>query len=67
MDGELVRVWVTAPPVDGAANAAVEAALAEALGVAKRAVAVVRGQGGRTKQLRVDGLSEDEARARLTT
>lgn len=52
-DGVL-RVWVTAPPEDGRANAAVLAALAEALGVAKSRLSLVRGASGRDKRVRLD-------------
>jgi uncharacterized protein (TIGR00251 family) len=46
--GALV-VRVTAPPVDGRANDAVVALLAEAMGVPRRAVRVESGATGRTK------------------
>src|SRR5262245_27489652 len=63
-DGALA-VRVTAPPVEGAANAAVSALLAEALDVAPSRVRVVRGAQGRDKLVRVSGLSRAELRARL--
>ena len=47
-DGALV-VRVTAPPVEGAANEAVIRAIAEALAVAPRDVAIERGGAGRHK------------------
>jgi uncharacterized protein (TIGR00251 family) len=53
--GDRLRVAVTAPPVDGAANAAVIEALAAAFGVRRAAVAVVRGETGRRKTVRIDG------------
>jgi uncharacterized protein (TIGR00251 family) len=62
-DALLVRV--TAPPVDGAANAAVSALLARALEVAPSTVRVVRGERGRDKLVRINGLTLTEARARL--
>lgn len=57
-----LRVSVTAAPVDGAANEALIALLADALGVPKRAVRITRGERGRTKSIRVEGL--DPARVR---
>jgi uncharacterized protein len=51
-----VVVRVTAPPVDGKANAALCALVAERAGVPKSAVSVVRGQAARDKVLRVDGV-----------
>ncbi len=51
-DGAL-RVRLHAPPVDGKANLALQAWLAEVLGVPKSAVELVRGASARRKQLRV--------------
>lgn len=59
----LVRVM--APPVDGAANAAVVSLIARALGVRPSAIRVVRGDRGRDKWLRVDGLTIAAIRERL--
>jgi uncharacterized protein len=53
--GERLRVAVTAPPVDGAANAAVMEALAEAFGLRPRDVTILRGQTGKRKTVRVAG------------
>ena len=62
--GTLV-VQLAAPPVDGAANAELVATLARALGVAKRDVTIVRGEGARSKLVEVRGLSAAELQARL--
>lgn len=61
----VLALRVTAPPVEGEANRAVEALLAGALGVRRSAVTVVRGERGRDKLVRVAGLTDDEVRARL--
>jgi uncharacterized protein (TIGR00251 family) len=63
-DGVLA-VRVTAPPVDGRANRAVTALLADALGVRPSAVSVAAGERGRDKLVRVAGLAERAVRARL--
>ena len=55
-DGRL-KVQLAAPPVDGEANAALVAFLADALGVKKGAVALLRGDTGRRKTVRVDGVT----------
>jgi uncharacterized protein len=47
-DGEF-DVWVTAPAVEGRANAALLALLAARLGLRPRDVALVRGERGRQK------------------
>ena len=61
MEGRL-KLAVTAPPVEGEANAAVCALIAKALGVAKSAVTVVRGESGRRKTVRVVGVGADAVR-----
>jgi uncharacterized protein (TIGR00251 family) len=63
-DGTLT-VRVTAPPVDGRANAAVGTLLAAALGVPASAVRVLRGEHGRDKLVRVTGLTPAQIRRRL--
>jgi len=44
-----LRVRLTTPPVDGAANVALLAFLADLLGLPKRSVTLVRGERGREK------------------
>ena len=56
---------VSAPPVEGAANEAVLALLADTLDVPGRAVTLVSGEFGRLKRLRIEGLGVDQVRARL--
>lgn len=61
-----VKVWVTAAPADGEANAAVCEFLAKALGLPKSAVSIVRGHTARTKRIRIDGIEPSEALKRLS-
>jgi uncharacterized protein (TIGR00251 family) len=63
--GGAVVIRVSAPPVEGKANEAVEKLIADKLGAPKSAVAIVRGDSSRDKLVRIDGLSADEARTRL--
>ncbi len=65
LQGEALKVRITAPPVDGEANAALVRFLAKRLGVPRGAVTVVRGQTGRRKTLRIEGLSAEVVRERL--
>jgi uncharacterized protein (TIGR00251 family) len=59
--GDALKVRLQAPPVDGAANEALVAFLADELGVPKRDVRVVTGHTARTKVVEVVGI--DRARA----
>ncbi len=59
MYGDALKVQVSAPPVEGAANAAVVEILAAWLGVPRKAVEIVRGQTGRDKIVAVT--SDDPA------
>jgi uncharacterized protein len=57
--GDALKVRLTAPPVDSAANDALIALLAEALGVARRDVQIVAGATSRTKLVEVAGVSSE--------
>jgi uncharacterized protein YggU (UPF0235/DUF167 family) len=63
-DGALV-VRVTAPPVDGRANAALCRLIAKRAGVGVRSVSVLQGAGSRNKLVRVDGIVEEDLRRAL--
>jgi uncharacterized protein len=63
--GSAIRVRLTAPPVDGAANDALLRFLASRLEVARSALNLVSGHTGRTKVVAVDGLSAGEVGRRL--
>lgn len=63
--GDAVVIRITAPPVDGKANAALCAFVADRAGVAKGAVSVIRGESGRDKLLRVEGVDVEALRASL--
>lgn len=64
-DGRLV-VRVAAKPIDGKANTALCALIAERAGVAKVAVSVVRGVAARDKVVRVEGVIGPALRAMLS-
>jgi uncharacterized protein (TIGR00251 family) len=55
--GDRLKIAVTAPPVDGEANAAVVELVAAELGVARGAVEVVAGHASRRKTVRVRGVA----------
>jgi uncharacterized protein YggU (UPF0235/DUF167 family) len=56
--GDALRVAVSEPPVDGAANEGCARALASALGIRRAAVALDPASTGRRKRVRIDGDSE---------
>lgn len=63
--GDAVKIRLTAPPVEGAANEALVAFLADRLDVPKSAVRITRGLRGRTKTVEVHGVDPRAARQRL--
>lgn len=65
MLGAELKVSVTAPPVDAAANQALLELLAERLDCPRGAVRLVRGQTSRHKQVAVHGLSAEQVWQRL--
>ena len=60
-----VRVALTAPPVDDAANKALCVVMAKELELPRRLVTVVSGQKSRDKLLRIEGATAVQVRDRL--
>ena len=60
-----LRVRLTAPPVEGAANAALIEFIADRLKVRKSAVSIVSGEKSRNKIVRVSGLRGEQIKAAL--
>ncbi len=52
--GNSLKVRITAPPVDGRANAHLIKYLAKAFGVPRARVTLLAGESGRDKRLRID-------------
>ncbi len=63
-DGAL-KVAVTAPPVNGKANAAVIKLLAKAFGVSRSSIEIVGGTSSRRKRVAIDGISVADARTAM--
>jgi uncharacterized protein (TIGR00251 family) len=55
--GDRLKIYLTAPPVDGAANEALRRLVASELEVSPRNVAIIAGETGRKKTLQVKGAS----------
>ena len=63
--GDLLRIRLTSPPVDGKANEALIAFLAKVLRVRRNAIEILRGATSREKLIAIEGLNDAEARDRL--
>jgi uncharacterized protein (TIGR00251 family) len=63
--GDELKIKVTAPPVDAAANEALIELLAEKLECSRGAVRIARGQTSRHKSVRITGLDCETIRRRL--
>jgi uncharacterized protein (TIGR00251 family) len=63
--GDALKVALTAPPVDGKANAACIEFFAKLLNVPRSSVTIAAGQTSRKKVIRVVGLTAQQVRDRL--
>jgi len=63
--GNVVRIRLAAPPVDGAANEQLVRFLADALSVQRSAVHVVSGQASRSKVILINGVTMEQVRLGL--
>ena len=62
LHGEALRVRLTAPPVDGAANAALVELLAATFGIPRASITIVSGAGARLKVVELLGVTEEQVR-----
>jgi hypothetical protein len=63
--GDALKIVLTAPPLDGRANEACIAFLADFLNVARSSVTIAAGETSRNKLIRVSGLSAAQVEAKL--
>lgn len=63
--GDELKVAVSKPPQDGAANRAVVALLAKQLGISKQQITIVRGQTNPHKEILISGITLELAQDRL--
>ncbi|MEK6673534.1 MAG: DUF167 domain-containing protein [Nitrospirota bacterium] len=57
VSGETLKVRLTSPPVDNAANEQLIELLSEELGVKKSAISIIRGQSSRDKVVEIRGIA----------
>jgi len=62
-----LKVSLTAPPVDGKANAALTTLLSKTLRVARTTITIERGDHARDKTVRIAGIRVDEVQGLLVT
>jgi uncharacterized protein (TIGR00251 family) len=62
LHGDALKVRLSAPPVNGAANVALVELLAEALGIPRHCVRIVSGVTSRGKVVEVDGVNVENIR-----
>jgi len=60
VEGGALKIKLTAPPVEGAANSALIEFVAEWLGVRRSAVSIVSGDKARNKIVRVTGVTREQ-------
>jgi uncharacterized protein len=65
MHGDALKIRLTAPPVDNAANSALIEFIAGRLGIAKSSVRVASGATGRRKIVEIAGVTLDHVSAAL--
>ena len=64
-EGGVLRIRLNAPPVEGKANEALGRFLAKALGVSRGSVTLVAGEKGRSKIVRIEGMTPEAVLAAL--
>ena len=65
MQGDAVKVRITAPPVEGKANQACIDLIAEALRLKRNEIELISGHTARKKRFRLVGITTEEFRRRL--
>jgi uncharacterized protein (TIGR00251 family) len=65
LEGDTLKIRLTAPPVDGEANDACRVFLAKLLDLSPSRLAIIQGARSRNKVIRITGLTQDEVHARL--
>ncbi len=63
--GDALKVTLTAPPVDGAANAACIEFFADLLQLPKNQVEILSGHTGRTKLLKLNGVKSEQLKEKI--
>lgn len=65
IEGEIIKVWLHSPPVDGRANKELVELFASTLRHPKSKIEVTKGGSGRNKIVTIDGMTKEELLAKL--
>jgi len=63
--GDVIKIKLRGPAIEGRANAALHRFLADQLKIPKRTIILRHGQRSRNKVIWIDGLTEEDVRRRL--
>ncbi len=66
LQGDALKIRLTSPPVEGAANKALIEFMAQYLGLAKSRIQVLKGGHSRQKLLRIEGISVEQFMEKIT-
>lgn len=61
----LLKIKITAPPVDGKANECLIEFLSDVFDIPKRDITIIRGETGRNKTVELSGLTEEAVKTKL--
>ena len=61
----IYKIKLTAPAIEGKANQALLKLLAKKLGLPKTKIEIISGERSRTKSIRINGLTTEQAKERL--
>ena len=61
VQGDALKVRLSAPPVDGAANEALIDLLSQTLGVPRRSIRITSGASSKSKRVEIDGIDAKRA------
>ena len=64
-EGDVYRIKVTSPPVNGKANGSLISLLSKKLRIPKGSIVIRRGRNSRMKQIRIQGISQEEVFKKL--
>lgn len=67
LHGDALKIRLAAPPVDGKANEALIAYVAEQLGIPRHQIELISGQTSRGKRIRITGIAREKVENILKT